>query len=248
MDGPEGRVTGLDLAGLGLNGRIPPELGNLTNLEHLNLSYNTLTGSIPPELGKLIDLRMLGLAGNALTGPIPPELGGLDNLFSLRLAGNDFHGCLPRKLRRLRSHDIDDGLICAALAMDRLLLWRLGLEKAMEAPVLGHGFGASKYLDGAPAGHDGRPTDSHNLYLMLLGEAGIVPLLLFVSAIVLLLRAQWGAPKSLARDATVAWVVVIALYCMPFQHLLGVGAFMFLAGLSVATGTAHDDDRHVAEA
>ena len=75
------------------------------------------------------------------------------------------------------------------------------------------------------------------------------PLLLFVSAIVVLLRAQWGAPKSLTRDATVAWVIAIALYSMPFQHLLGVGAFMFLAGLSVATGTAHNDgDRHVAEA
>ena len=250
VDGPEGRITGLDLAGLGLNGRIPPELGDLASLEHLNLSYNTLTGGIPSELGKLTNLRTLELAGNALTGPIPPELGGLEILFFLRLAGNDFHGCLPRELRRLRSHDIDDGFICAALAMDRLLLWRLGFEKAMEAPVLGHGFGASKYLGGAPAAaHDSRPLDAHNLYLMLLVEAGIVPLLLFVSAIALLLRAQWGAPKSIARDATAAWVIVIVLYSMPFQHLLGVGAFMFLAGLSVAIGTAHDDgDRHAAEA
>ena len=106
-----------------------------------------------------------------------------------------------------------------------------------------------KYLDGVPTGHDGRPRDAHNLYLRLVGEAGVIPLLLFVSAIVLLLRAQWGAPKSLARDATVTWVIAIALYGMTFQHLLGVGAFMFLAGLSVATGMAHNDgDRHVAEA
>ncbi len=272
VDGPEGRVTELDLAGLGLNGRIPSdlgrldglvslslqrnrltgripsELGDLASLEHLNLNYNALTGGIPPELGKLTDLRTIELAGNALTGPIPPELGGLDNLFFLRLAGNDFHGCLPRELRRLRSHDIDDGLICAALAMDRPLLWKLSFEKALEAPAFGHGFGTSKYLDGGPTGHSGK-LDTHNLYLMLLVEAGIIPLLLFVSTIVLLLRAQWGAPKSLARDATVAWVIVIALHSTPFQHLLGVGAFMFLAGLSVATGAAHHDgDRQVAEA
>ncbi len=246
--GPEGRVTGLDLAGLGLNGRIPPELGNLARLEHLNLSYNTLTGAIPPELGKLTGLRTLELAGNALAGPIPPELAGLEMLYFLRLAGNDFHGCLPRELGSLRSLDIDDGLICTTLTMDRLLLWRLGFEKAMEAPVLGHGFLALAYLDGAPIGHHGRPLDAHNLYLRLLGEAGIVPLLLFVSAIVLLLRAQWGAPKSLARDATVAGVIVIALYGMAFQHLLAIGAFMFLAGLSVATGAAHNGDRHVANA
>ena len=140
-------------------------------------------------------------------------------------------------------------MICAALATDRPLLWKLGFEKAMEAPLFGHGLATLAYMDGAPIGYHGRPTGAHNLYLTLLGEAGIVPLLLFVSAIVLLLRAQWGAPKSLARDATVAWVIAIALYSMPFQHLLGVGAFMFLAGLSVATGTAHNDgDRHVAKA
>ena len=249
MDGSAERVTGLDLEGLGLNGRIPPELGNLARLEDLNLSYNTLTGVIPPELAKLTELRTLQLAGNALTGRIPPELGGLDFLFFLRLAGNDFHGCAPRELRRLRSHDIDDGLICAALAMDRLMLWRSGFEKAMEAPIFGHGFGASRFLDGVPTGHDGTRLDAHNLYLMLLVDAGIIPLLAFMSAIVLLLRAQWSAPRSLARDATVAWVIVIVLYSIPFQHLFGVSAFMFLAGLTVATGMPrHDGDRHLAEA
>ena len=239
-------VTGLALGNLGLNGRIPPELANLASLEHLNLSYNALTGVIPPELGKLTDLRTLELAGNALTGRIPSELGGLD---ILRLAGNDFHGCAPRVLRRVNNHDIDDGLICAVLAMDRLLLWKWGFERAMQAPVFGHGLAELESMAGAPIGHQGKPLGPHNLYLTLLGEAGIVPLLLFVSAIVLLLRAQWGAPKSLGRDATVAWVVVIALYSLSFQHLLGVGAFMFLAGLSVATGMAHDDGNgHISDA
>ena len=119
----------------------------------------------------------------------------------------------------------------------------------MEAPVLGHGFGASRFLDGVPTGHDGTLLDAHNLYLMLLVEAGIIPLLAFVSAIVLLLRAQWSAPRSLARDATVAGVIVTVLYSIPFQHLFGVSAFMFLAGLTVATGAAHNDgDRYLAEA
>ena len=239
-------VTGLALGNLGLNGRIPPELANLASLEHLNLSYNALTGVIPPELGKLTDLRTLELAGNALTGRIPSELGGLD---ILRLAGNDFHGCAPRELHRVSNHDIDDGLICAVLAMDRLLLWKSGFERAMQAPVFGHGLAELESMAGAPIGHQGKPLGPHNLYLTLLGEAGIVPLLLFVSAIVLLLRAQWGAPKSLGRDATVAWVVVIALYSLSFQHLFGVGAFMFLAGLTVATGMAHDDgNRHISDA
>ena len=74
--------------------------------------------------------------------------------------------------------------------------------------------------------------------IALPGEAGIVHLPLSLSAIVLLLRAPWAAPKSLARDATVAWVLVITLYCMSSRNLLKIEAFMFLAGLSAATGAA----------
>ncbi len=269
--GAEGRVITLDLRDMNLTGRIPPQLSELKRLYVLRLDHNRLTGAIPPQLGNLNRLVMLSLDGNRLTGPIPPalanlsnlsqlwladnrltgsippELAGIERLSSLAVAGNDFNGYVPWELHRLRSHDIDDGR--AALVMDRLLLWRLGFEKAMEAPIFGHGLGTLVYLDGAPIGHQGRPLGSHNLYLTLLGEAGIVPLLLFVSATVLLLRAQWAAPKSLARDATVAWIIVIALYCMSFEHLLSTGVFMFLAGLSVATGAAlNDGDRHVTEA
>ena len=242
------QLDSLRLDGNRLTGPIPPELAKLTRLRMLSLDGNRLSGSIPPELANLLNLELLSLADNRLTGFTPPELAGIEHL-SLAVAGNDLHGCLPWELRRLPSHDVDDGLICDALTMDRPLLWKLGFEKAMEKPVFGHGLGALASIDGAPIGNERRPLSPHNLYLTLLGEAGIVPLLLFVSALVLLLRAQWGAPRSPARDATVAWVIVIALYCMSFDHLLGVSAFMFFAGLSVATGTAHDDGgRHVAEA
>ncbi len=270
--GDGGRVVGLDLREMDLTGRIPRELGELRHLDVLRLDGNRLTGPIPPELANLTRLTMLSLDGNRLTGPIPPELANLLNLKQLWLAdnrltgsippalagfeglsvdvtGNGIRGQLPQELLRLPTPDFDRGLDRTALAMDRPLLWRLGFEKAIEAPFFGHGLWALDYVDGAPIGNHGRPLGVHNLYLSLLGEAGIVPLLLFVSAIVLLLRRQWAAPKSLARDATVAGVFVIALYCMSLHHLLGMGAFMFLAGLSVATGTAHDDgDRPVAEA
>ena len=53
MAGPAGRVTELHLAGLGLNGRIPPELGRLDRLMSLSLQRNRLTGGIPPELGAI---------------------------------------------------------------------------------------------------------------------------------------------------------------------------------------------------
>ena len=41
-------------------GSIPPELGDLSELEHLGLWRNNLTGSIPGELGKLKKLNALG--------------------------------------------------------------------------------------------------------------------------------------------------------------------------------------------
>ena len=270
--GREGHVVALDLRDMNLTGRLPAELGELSHLHVLRLDGNRLTGPIPPELGNLTRLTMLSLDGNRLTGPIPPALANLSNLgqlwlannrltgsippelagierLSLAVAGNDFHGCLPWVLDRLSRHDIKDTLICTFLGNARLRIWRLGFEKAMEAPVFGHGYRALVFMDGAPIGHAGNPVSPHNQYLLLLGEAGIVPLLLFVSALVLLLRAQWGAPKSLARDATVAWVIVIALYGVTQPFALTFSAYMFLAGLSVATGTARNDgDRHVAKA
>ena len=259
--GREGRVVALDLRDMNLTGWLPAELSELSHLHVLRLDGNRLTGPIPPELGNLARLTMLSLDGNRLTGPIPPALANLSNLrqlwlannrltgsippelagikrLSLAVAGNDFHGCMPWVLDRLSRHDIKDNFICSFRGNARLWIWRLGLEKVMEAPVFGHGYWALVSIDGAPIGHTGNPVGPHNLYLMLLGEAGIVPLLLFVSALVLLLRAQWGAPKSLTRDATVAWVIAIALYGMAQPFAFTFGAYMFLAGLSVSTGTS----------
>ena len=55
------RVTKVDLRGNELTGPIPPELGNLSNLQSLQLGGNHLTGPIPRELGNLSNLRELGL-------------------------------------------------------------------------------------------------------------------------------------------------------------------------------------------
>ena len=57
-----------------LTGNIPPELGNLENLQRIGLVTNHLTGVIPPELGNLENLQYLYLHHNQLIGPIPVEL------------------------------------------------------------------------------------------------------------------------------------------------------------------------------
>ena len=78
--------SGLRNSGNRLAGPIPPELGELANLETLSLDSNELSGSIPPELGKLANLKTLSLSRNRLTGTLPRELGNLIRLESLSLA------------------------------------------------------------------------------------------------------------------------------------------------------------------
>jgi len=92
------RVGQLVLRGNGLTGRIPPDLGNLTQLSALYLDNNALSGPIPAELGSLTHLELLVMDENALSGPIPPELGGLDDLIWLMLDENDLSGPIPSGL------------------------------------------------------------------------------------------------------------------------------------------------------
>ncbi len=96
-----GRVTWLWLYGNRLSGEIPPELGNLANLENLWLYENRLSGEIPPELGSLANLKSLELAQNRLSGEIPPELGNLANLEDLYLWVNQLSGEIPPELGNL---------------------------------------------------------------------------------------------------------------------------------------------------
>jgi hypothetical protein len=49
-------VTSIDLGSNNLNGNVPPEIGNLTNLKELYLDYNQLSGGIPSTLPNLTNL------------------------------------------------------------------------------------------------------------------------------------------------------------------------------------------------
>lgn len=98
-----GHVTELILSASDLEGRIPPELGNLARLEVLSLERNSLRGPIPAELGKLRNLRALILGVNDLVGSIPAEIGDLANLEVLRLRRNDLTGTVPPELGKLRN-------------------------------------------------------------------------------------------------------------------------------------------------
>ena len=225
------RVGGLDLTGTDLRGRIPPELGALSVLRVLRLTGAGLTGPVPPELGNLVHLRVLALDGNALTGAVPPELSRLENLTELRLDGNALTGPAPPAPGASR---------LGGAPGRRLRLWRIGLDRFLESPLVGHGIHTLLFMEGAPVGYSGQPAGVHSLYLLLAGEAGVVPAGLYLGFLFSLLRRRRTAPPSPAADAVVGWALVMALYGLTLHHLLTLGPFMFLAGLSCALAGAHD--------
>ena len=102
----DGKVTYLGLQANSLTGKIPAELGNLTNLERLGLEGNQLRGEIPAELGNLTNLEWLGLSFNQLSGEIPAALGNLSSLKQLWLVNNQLSGSIPATLGNLTNLEV----------------------------------------------------------------------------------------------------------------------------------------------
>lgn len=75
-------ATILYLAQLRLT-ELPPEIGNLVNLQSLNLSNNELS-NLPPEIGNLNNLVYFNLNNSQLSS-LPVEIGNLTNLRELHL-------------------------------------------------------------------------------------------------------------------------------------------------------------------
>lgn len=107
-----GNVTSLKRLYLAYNpfrpSQLPPELGNLTNLEDFWLSECNLVGSLPDSFHKLIQLGNFDVSGNKLTGPIPRFIFLFKNIVQIELFNNSFTGKIPegwRNLTELRRFD-----------------------------------------------------------------------------------------------------------------------------------------------
>ncbi|KAK8503929.1 hypothetical protein V6N12_019098 [Hibiscus sabdariffa] len=89
-------LQSIDLEGNKLTGQIPDEIGNCGSLVHLDLSDNLLYADIPFSISKLKKLEFLNLKNNQLTGPIPSTLTQIPNLKTIDLARNQLTGEIPR--------------------------------------------------------------------------------------------------------------------------------------------------------
>ncbi len=98
-----GNVQTVSLGTNNLDGPLPEQMGNLTELRFLDLPDNNLTGSIPVELASMTELLSLTLSGNQLSGPVPDIFTNLTNLSSLWLNVNLLTGDLPGSLSSLTS-------------------------------------------------------------------------------------------------------------------------------------------------
>lgn len=83
----ENRVVGLYLDNNGLQGLIPPYIGNLLLLNEINLSNNNFTGQIPLSLGRLTSLTNLDLRVRESTEEIACSLRSSSFFLCLDLCG-----------------------------------------------------------------------------------------------------------------------------------------------------------------
>lgn len=97
----DGCIDSIILKSNNLSGEIPSELGNLSNLEVLNLGENELNGMIPKTLGNLTKLKQINLFANKLVGSIPKEIVNLKELTNLYLSFNFLEGSIPVEISHL---------------------------------------------------------------------------------------------------------------------------------------------------
>lgn len=118
---------GLTLRDASIVGKLPPAIGNLTNLVTLILTDNPeLTGPLPEELGYLLSLFDIDLHGNGFTGPIPKFFyQSFGFLQSLDLSGNQLTGQLPENnsisYRTLQTMNMSYNLFSGEIPPDLLI-------------------------------------------------------------------------------------------------------------------------------
>ena len=84
-----------------MTGVIPESIGELSQLEELNLYNGSMSGSIPTKMGLLSQLKHLNLGKNQLSGNIPIDFTNLNKIEYLDLSENMVTGTIPISIAEL---------------------------------------------------------------------------------------------------------------------------------------------------
>lgn len=121
---------------------------------------------------------------------------------------------------------------------ERSMLWRLAWERALESPIYGNGLGSFHALEDAWYNSEGVLLGAHNQYLVLLGEAGFVPLALYAAFLAAAIRAGfWQRKKYWVLGAISGWALTLTIFGLAFHGLLTYRAVDFIIGVSCAMMT-----------
>lgn len=117
-----GHVVGISLKGFGLEGNLPEELSQLTELEVLDVSENKFTGELPESWGALTGLKEVNLSGNHLEGELPRGWSSMKSIQFLDLSKNELSGGIPDEwveLEALTELDLsENNALCNGLPSD----------------------------------------------------------------------------------------------------------------------------------
>ena len=121
----------------------------------------------------------------------------------------------------------------------RQFTWPLSISYIAESPIFGHGLSIFHKLVYAPPCHEEGasfeiPCGAHNSYLMLWGEAGIIPAVLFLIFTGSLFWIRLVLPKSVITDTIAGWGFVVAMAGMTADETPYYTWHNFIFGLSCA--------------
>ncbi|KAG5254153.1 receptor protein kinase protein [Salix suchowensis] len=108
----------LDLSNNFLNGSLPNSFDNATELQVISLSNNEISGELPGSIGALKSLQLLNLSDNALAGKVPGYLTALQNLTVLSLRTNYFSGYVPSGFNYVEVLDLSSNLLNGSLPLN----------------------------------------------------------------------------------------------------------------------------------
>ncbi|KAK3154679.1 hypothetical protein QOZ80_2BG0193800 [Eleusine coracana subsp. coracana] len=161
-----GRVIGLDLQGRRLRGKLSHSLGQLAQLQWLNLSDNNFRGTIPAPVLQLQKLQRFDLSYNELTGAFPANI-SLPLIEVFNISYNLINGSHPTLRGSPQLVLFDAGYNLFAGQIDTSICESSGMIRVLQ-------FTSNLFAGDFPAGF-GNCTKLEELYLDINSISGILP-------------------------------------------------------------------------